>query len=95
MKEILFISYANENLNKVELIKKELANNSFFEPLIVANKREPNKALVKKVTDGIDSSYCVIPILTRDSISAQWINQEIGYAFGKNILIIPIVENRI
>jgi lipopolysaccharide biosynthesis protein len=64
MKRILFISYSDDNLDKVELIKKELINHPYFEPMIVAFNREPNKALVKKVTDGIDSSLVIIPILT-------------------------------
>jgi hypothetical protein len=95
VKRVLFISYATENANKVKLIEKEIKNHSLFESLVVANKREPNKALVKKVTEGIDSSYRFIPILTRHSIQTQWINQEIGYAVGKNIPIIPVVEKGI
>lgn len=71
MKKILFISYANENLDKVNLIRKSLANHPLFEVLVVAFKREPNKTLVKKVTDGIDSSAAIIPILTSDSIEAS------------------------
>jgi hypothetical protein len=91
-KKILFISYANVNLNKIKLIEKELLNHPIFEPLVVANNREPNKALVKKVTSGIKSAYRVIVILTTDSYKEQWINQEIGYASGKKIPIIPIIE---
>jgi hypothetical protein len=95
MKEILFISYANENSDKVKLITNELVDHPIFEPLVVANKREPNKALVKKVTEGIDSAYRIIPILSSQSFKTQWINQEIGYAIGKNVLIVPIVEKTI
>lgn len=92
MKKVLFISYASENLNKVTLITKEFEDHPLFEPLVVSNKREPNKALIKKVTSGIKSSYCLIALLTRESIKEQWINQEIGYAFGKKKPVIPIVE---
>lgn len=95
MKKILFISYTSENYNKVDLIKEELKDNLHFKPLVVANHRKPNKALIKKVTEGIDSSFGVIPLLTKESIYTQWINQEIGYANGKDIPVIPIVEKRI
>jgi hypothetical protein len=95
MKEILFISYASENNDKVELIINELKDHQIFEPLVVAKKREPNKALVKKVTEGIDIAYRFIPILTSQSIKTQWIKQETGYASGKNVPIVPIVEKYI
>lgn len=94
-KKLLFISYANENYDKVKLIKKELERHFLFEPLIVADRRKPNKALVKLVTDGIDSSFCVIPIISSQSYKTQWINQEIGYAYCKEINIIPIIENSV
>lgn len=95
MKEKLFISYANENADKVKLITNELLEHPIFEPLVVANKREPNKALVKKVTEGIDSAYRFIPILSIQSFKTQWINQEIGYAEGRGKSIKPIVEKTI
>ena len=95
MKKKLFISYSNDNLNKVKLIETELLKNQYFEALVVANKRDPNRALVDKVVEGIKSSDYIIPILTRQSLKTQWINQEIGYAVGIEKLIIPIVENRI
>jgi len=94
-KKKLFISYSSEDNEKVEIIIKTLAYNSLFEPFIVSNTREPNKALVKKVTEGIDSAFCLISVLTSQSIKTQWINQEIGYAYCKNIPIIPIIERSI
>jgi hypothetical protein len=36
-----------------------------------------------------------VPILTSNSISTQYINQEIGYARAKQIIILPIVEKEI
>jgi hypothetical protein len=77
------------------MIKKELTNHPLFEALVVADRRKPNKALVKLITEGIDSAFCIIPILSPRSFRQQWINQEIGYAFGQNKPIIPIVESSI
>ena len=50
MKELLFISYANDNYDKVRLIKKELADHFLFEAVVIADRRKPNKALVKLIT---------------------------------------------
>jgi predicted transcriptional regulator len=94
-KKILFISYANENYDKVKLIKKSLEKHPLFEPYVVADRRKPNNALVKLVREGIEASYCIIPILSPQSYKEQWINQEIGYAEGIGKPNIPIVGNSI
>jgi len=95
MKKKLFISYADADKSKVRVIEKELINNPHFEPLIIANRRNPLKALTKKVSEGIEESEIVIPILTKESIKQQWINQEIGYSMGIKKKVIPIVESLI
>ena len=95
MKRKLFISYADGDMSKVNLIKRELKNNPHFEPLIIADRRHPLKLLTEKVSKGIEESDIVIPILTRKSIKEQWINQEIGYSMGINKDVIPIVEGSI
>jgi hypothetical protein len=90
----IFISYAHENYDKVNHIKKALKDHRLFEALVVEDKNKPNQALGKLIRDGIDKSICVIPILSPQSYRKQWINQEIGYAEGRK-RIIPIVEARV
>ena len=47
------------------------------------------------LTNGIEESQYIVPILTSKSYKTQWINQEIGFAKAKNKKIIPIVEQQI
>ncbi|VXD14245.1 toll/interleukin-1 receptor domain-containing protein [Marinoscillum sp. 108] len=95
MRKKLFISYSDFDKEKIELIISELENHNTFEPLVIASNREALKPLVKKVTDGIESSFVIIPILTAKSISTQWINQEIGYSIAIKKSVKPIVEHQI
>jgi hypothetical protein len=92
MKSAIFISYSDVDKGKVQLIANELKHDKNFYPLIIAADREPLKPLVKKVSDGIIKAEFFVPILTSNSITAQWINQEIGFATAINRHIIPIVE---
>lgn len=94
-KKRIFISYSHANIRKVELIKTALLKHPLFVPFIVADKRSPNDALVKLVKEGIDGSYCVIPILSPQSYKEQWINQEIGYAIGVGKKVAPIIGDTI
>jgi hypothetical protein len=95
MKHEIFISYSDFDKNKVSLIVKELKGNTTFSPIVIAANREALKPLVQKVSDGIIRAKIFLPILTKQSISAQWINQEIGYANALNKRIIPIVDEEI
>jgi hypothetical protein len=52
-------------------------------------------SLSEKVINGINEADYVIPILTKKSITTQWINQEIGFAQAKGKKIKPIVDQQI
>ncbi len=91
----IFISYAtgdDENAMQLQnsLSKLESVNVFASEGIHVAGKKA--KSIVK---DSIDSSQVVIVLLTFNSTNTMWLNQEIGYAFAKNIPIFLIVEKGI
>lgn len=95
MKKEIFISYSDFDKDKVQLIRKELEQSILFSPLIIASNREALKLLVAKVVEGIKNADVIVPILTKNSISTQWLNQEIGFASALNKKIMPIVEKEI
>ena len=92
MKHGIFISYSDYDKDKVELIDKELAGHKIFFPIIIASDRQALKLLTQKVSEGIIKADIIVPILTKNSITTQWINQEIGYAAALEKKIIPIIE---
>ncbi len=95
MKKDVFISYANKDKNKVDILENLLKGNLFFNAVVIANSRQPQKSLAEKVKKGIQKSEYIIPILTENSINTQWINQEIGYAEAKDKKIIAIIQKDI
>ncbi len=95
MKHKIFISYSDYDKDKVKLIVEKLEGNEKFESLVIAFNREALKPLAQKVADGINQCEIIIPILTKKSISTQWINQEIGYATAIGKRIMPIVESNL
>ena len=91
-----FISYAHPDKNKMEALSRAIKNTTGnYEPIIIAKRQSPAKSLEEKVISGIDEAHCIIPILTCNSITNQWVNQEIGYSKAKERLIFPIVEKSI
>lgn len=92
MKHGIFISYSDLDRQKVQLFERELIGNNNFTPKIIAFDREALKPLAQKVADGIIESEVIVPIITSNSISTQWINQEIGFASALKKKIMPIVD---
>ena len=81
MEEKFFISYCNEDRHKLNALSRALRKSPYkFKPIIIAKRKNPGKPLTEKVKEGILETPYFIPILTRASITNQWVNQEIGFA---------------
>lgn len=94
----IFISYCHDDDRKREILQEVLEKHNYT-PVVVANSNQPTTRLSQKVKDGIKDADYLIPILTKNSVGNQWVNQEIGFAEKlsdeKKIEIIPIVEDTI
>jgi hypothetical protein len=99
----LFISYATEDVVKMKSLKKIIENKfkNNCEVINIVERRDPTMPLSEKIINGLNESRFFIPILTKNSIKNQWVNQEIGYAKAiestdkDKIKFFPIVENSI
>src|SRR5687768_16994937 len=95
MRKKIFISYSDKDKSKMRSLERRLKRNAHLIPIIIADKRESMITLSDKIVNGILESDIIVPILTENSITAQWINQEIGFARAKEKIIKPIVEQQI
>ncbi len=94
----IFVSYSHLDDRKKQLLEELLRLNN-FEPIIVTSRDRPSNLLSDKVKEALNEADFLIPILTKNSVFNQWVNQEIGYAKRlldeKQIEIYPIVEKGI
>lgn len=80
----------------MQMLKKLVSATNSLVPIVIADRRKALVPLTKKVEDGINESQIIVPILTKESISSQWVNQEIGYASAlTDIKIMPILDSSI
>lgn len=92
----VFISFSEENRNKMKVLRKAINESSLLEAVVVEDKRKGPLHLSELIIEGIKESDFFLPILTKSSIYTQWVNQEIGYAWEINhIEVVPIVETQI
>ncbi len=96
-KKKIFISFSSQkDKNKMNAFFKAIKKDGTFEPIVVEKKKTPGKLFSEKVKEAIKQSDYFIPILTRNSRTSQWVNQEIGFAEAQvKCVILPIVEESI
>jgi hypothetical protein len=92
-----FVSYSDFDKEKMMVLGDLISATDNLELIIIADYKQPMKALTDKVSEGLDAATFIIPILTDKSYKTQWINQEIGYAAAqkKTNFIYPLVESKI
>ncbi len=54
--------------------------------------RQYGKVLPAKIKKAIDDSDAVLAIVTKQANESPSVNQEVGYAIGKEKLIVPVIE---
>jgi len=95
MKKKIFISYSDADRNKMRSVERLINGTDIFTPIVIADNRQVLLQLTEKVKTGIFECDYFVPILTSNSITTQWVNQEIGFATAINRKTIPIVERQL
>jgi hypothetical protein len=94
----IFISYSHEDIELMEYLKNKINSKPKLNAIVVPEIKDNLAYNSDKIIKAFKDSKIYLPILTSNSITNQWVNQEIGYAFShyrevKNIM--PIVEKEI
>jgi len=90
----IFISYATGDENSVKEIYETLSRLEDIEVYVPEHGQNVENAS-QKIKENLDRSNLVIVLITFNSTNTMWLNQEIGYASGKNVPIISIIEKGI
>lgn len=77
----VFISYSNENSAEVSYISEALKRNGFT-PYVAEWSPIPGEYISKKIANAILESLNFVYLLTKTSITSQWLNQELGFAYA-------------
>lgn len=91
MTKNVFISYSSLDKSKVQVLEKKINNTEHLKAFVVEDVRTSMMYVEKKIEHYFAKTDYFIPILTRNSINTQYLNQEIGYAAAKKKKIKPVV----
>lgn len=85
----VFISYSHKDFKFVEELEKFLENHCEVD-VIWDNKLIAGYGFHEQIKDMISSSHIFMPLITEESTKRGWVHQEIGYAMGLNIPVLPV-----
>jgi hypothetical protein len=89
----IFISYHGEDEKEAEVVRAHVRRLRFT-PML-APSIAPGRHFRPEILDRIRFSHLFIPILTEHSFGRPWVNQEIGYALGVRVPVLPIAVGNI
>ena len=85
-----FVSHSSRDQSLVEQVCKRIEA-SDVRTYIAEHDFQPGGRLTEKITSNIDESDAVVVFLSEDAANSAIVREEIGYAMGKGILVVPLV----
>ena len=87
----VFISHSTKDMHLVEEFKK-LVEAKGIEAYVAVKDVQPGGVLSDKLVKNIQTSNCLVAILTKDGVMSGTLQNELGVAKASKIRIVPLVE---
>ena len=88
-------SFKEEDLELSAILKNHLEKYNDITAYLAEKEKRYGYIISNKIKEAIRNSFCVVVILTKNSIISASVNQELGYAMGIGRGIIPLVSNEV
>lgn len=82
MSYVIFIAYSEEDEQYASYIHSCLERVVEFKPYKSENHLAPDLSFKERTKAMLRNSFCMVALLTENGLISQWVNQELGYAFG-------------
>ena len=78
----IFLSYHSSDKKFVDYLAESLFRFG-MEPIVVENNIQAGANITQKVIEALEDFDIFMPIITRNSVNSEWVNQEIGFAVAR------------
>ena len=85
----LFISHVSAHREEVGLLKKALSNFG-ISGFVAHEDIEPNLEWQEEIELALGSMHALTALLTSDFHQSNWTDQEVGFAFGRNVPVLSV-----
>ena len=94
-KYVFFVSHSTADIsnvvNEICRVFEKCHINSY-----IADRDAPIGSIIpQEVKNAIEASELCLAVITKNSKNSPWVNQEIGYALGAGIPVLPLKKGRI
>jgi hypothetical protein len=86
----IFVSHDSEDISEIEYLVQPLKYFP-FEPYVAIKEHESGE-LKRIIDDNLRTSEVLVPFITDRSVDNRWVNQEVGFAKGQEMTIVPVFE---
>jgi len=87
----VFVSHSTKDMHLVEEFKR-LVEAKGIEAYVAVKDVQPGGMLSDKLVRNIQTSNCLVAILTKDGVMSGTLQNELGVAKASKIRIVPLVE---
>jgi hypothetical protein len=84
----VFISYSHEDRPIAKKVAGHLEGLGFR--VVWDKDLQPGTPFTSQIETGITSAHVFMPLLTKSSAKRPWVHQEIGYAMGLSVPVLPV-----
>ena len=81
----IFISYANEDIDRVEPLAKALENQGLS--VFWDRKIPPGRTWDDIIEEAIEAAKCIIVVWTKESVNSGWVRAEAQEGLDREILV--------
>lgn len=85
----IFISHLTKDKISASNLKSALSYYG-ISSFVAHEDIEPTKLWANEIESALKTMHCLCAIITPDFNNSKWCDQEVGYALGRNVLVIPI-----
>ncbi len=88
-RRLIFLSYSSENQKQADRVSQFMSEHG-FENWQDDQKLKPGDEFEDIIIRKVQTSRCLVLLLTRASLKSEWVKKEVETAIASNIPIIPI-----
>lgn len=85
----LFISHTSKHATFCSTLKLHLINES-VSGFVAHSDIEPTAEWQSTIEYALNTCDALVALVSQDFIRSKWCDQEVGYAFGRGILVVPV-----
>jgi hypothetical protein len=89
----VFVSFSHDDRDRVERIYHYLQGHNLN--VRWTGSLLPGVRFAEQIREGISTAHLFLPVMTASAVARPWVHQEIGFALGVNVPVLPLALGKL